>query len=184
MPDEITFQNDPVDPSVEFRKQHNHFFVAERAERVDPDRAAGELLWKRTSLVQRVSYHQVTLQLEDYAVWRDMPEEEYLDEQAFPFALDFISPRCVRLRVAVRPGELGVGASLMLARCPPGQLWEREDDRDRTTWRGEHGSVSVRRDPWAFELRDTHGRILTRTHHHTESPGVVNVNWYVSSWFS
>ena len=176
MPDEITFQNDPVDPSVEFRKQHNHFFVAERAERVDPDRAAGELLWKRMSLAQRVSYHQVTLQLEDYAVWRDMPEEEYLDEQAFPFALDFISPRCVRLRVAVRPGELGDGDSLMLERSEPGEPWEREDDRDRTTWRGVHGSVSVWRDPWAVELRDAHGRILTRTHHHTESPGVVNVN--------
>jgi alpha-D-xyloside xylohydrolase len=70
MADEITFQNDPVDPSAEFRKQHNHFFVAQRAERVEPDRAAGELLWKRMSLVQRVSYHQVTLQLEDHAVWR------------------------------------------------------------------------------------------------------------------
>ena len=93
MPDEITFQNDPVDPSAEFRKQHNHFFVAQRAERVDPDRAAGEVLWKRMSLVQRVSYHQVTLQLEDYAVWKDMPEEEYLDEQAFPFALDWDGAR-------------------------------------------------------------------------------------------
>ena len=31
MGDEITFQNDPVDPAVEFRKQHNHFFVGERA---------------------------------------------------------------------------------------------------------------------------------------------------------
>jgi hypothetical protein len=28
--DEITFQNDPVDPSDEFRKQHNHFFVHDR----------------------------------------------------------------------------------------------------------------------------------------------------------
>ena len=93
MPDEITFQNDPVDPSVEFRKQHNHFFVAQRAERVDPDRAAGEVLWKRMSLVQRVSYHQVTLQLEDYAVWKHMPEEEHLDEQAFPFALDWDGAR-------------------------------------------------------------------------------------------
>jgi hypothetical protein len=39
MPDEITFQNDPVDPSVEFGKQHNHFFVAQRAEHIEPDRA-------------------------------------------------------------------------------------------------------------------------------------------------
>ena len=29
MPEEITFHNDPVDPPVEFRKQHNHFCVAQ-----------------------------------------------------------------------------------------------------------------------------------------------------------
>lgn len=40
--DEITFQNDAVDPSLEFRKQHNHFFVAQTAERLDRDRAEGE----------------------------------------------------------------------------------------------------------------------------------------------
>ncbi|HEX5980199.1 MAG TPA: hypothetical protein VFY52_03835 [Thermoleophilaceae bacterium] len=42
MADEITFQNDAVDPSLEFRKQHNHFFVAQTAERLDRDRAEGE----------------------------------------------------------------------------------------------------------------------------------------------
>jgi alpha-D-xyloside xylohydrolase len=71
MPDEIAFQNDPVDPAAEFRKQQNHFFVAERAESLNPTEARGELLWRRMSLIQRVSYHQVTLQLEDYAVWED-----------------------------------------------------------------------------------------------------------------
>ena len=176
MPDEITFQNDPVDPSVEFRKQHNHFFVAQRAEHIEPDRAAGAVLWKRMSLVQRVSYHQVTLQLEDYTVWKDQPEEEYEDERAFPFAIDFMSPRCVRLRIAIRPTQLGGGDSIMLERSEPGDPWPREDERDRTTWRGEHGAISVRRDPWSVELRDADGRLLTRTPHLSESPSVVNVN--------
>jgi alpha-D-xyloside xylohydrolase len=176
MPDEITFQNDPVDPAVEFRKQQNHFFVAERAERLEPDRAAGMLLWRPMSLVQRVSYHQVTLQLKDYAVWQDMPAEEYQDERACPFALDFVSPRCVRLRLSARPGELGSGDSIMLEPRQPGEAWEREDDRDRSTWRSEHGSISVRRDPWAVVLRDAAGRVLTRTPHLSESTSVVNVN--------
>lgn len=35
MPDEVTFQNDPVDPSVEFRKQHNRFLVPQRAESLE-----------------------------------------------------------------------------------------------------------------------------------------------------
>jgi alpha-D-xyloside xylohydrolase len=176
MADEITFQNDPVDPSVEFRKQQNHFFVAQRAERVEPDRAAGEVLWKRMSLVQRVSYHQVTLQLQDYAVWRDQPEHEYADERACPFELEFVSPRCVRLRLAIRPAALGDGDSIMLDGYEPGEAWEREDDRKRSTWRSEHGSISVRRDPFGIELRDAAGALMTRTLQLGESRSVVNVN--------
>jgi len=174
MPDELSFQNDPVDPAGEFRKQQNHFFVADRAERLDPTAAAGALLWKRMSFIQRVSYHQVTLQFEDFAIWKDQPEEEYADEQAFPFALDFISSRCVRVRLAARPDELGDGDSIMLERCEPGEPWQREDAKDRTTWGGPHGSIAIRRDPWSIELRDAEGRLLTRTPHHRESPSVVN----------
>jgi len=174
MPDEITFQNDPVDPAGEFRKQQNHFFVAERAENLDPTGTRGELLWRRMSFIQRVSYHQVTLEIENYAIWKDQPAEEYADEHVFPFALDFISPRCVRLRVAVRPDELRDDCSLMLERCEPGEPWGREDAEDRTTWRGPHGSIAIRREPWSIELCDADGRMLTRTLHHSESPSVVN----------
>jgi alpha-D-xyloside xylohydrolase len=176
MPDEVTFQNDPVDPAVEFRKQHNHFFVADRAESLDPARATGAVMWRRMSLVQRVSYHQVTLQLEDYSVWKDMPPEEYEDERPCPFALDFVSPRCVRVRLAARPAGLDDGDSIMLEGYEPGEPWEREDALDRSTWRSEHGSIALRRDPWAVELRDASGRLLTRTPHLGESPSVVNTN--------
>jgi hypothetical protein len=176
MPDEIAFQNDPIDPAGEFRKQQNHFFVAERAASVDPADACGELLWRHMSLIQRVSYHQITLQLEDYAVWQDAPAEEYLDEWAFPFRLDFISPRCVRVRLAARPGDLQDRDSIMLERCEAGPPWRREDGDERATWHGPHGSIAIRRDPWGLELRDADGRLLTRTLHHAESPSVVNTN--------
>jgi len=176
MSGEVAFQNDPVDPAVEFRKQQNHFFVAERAASIDPIDARGEVLWKRMSLIQRVSYHQVTLQLEDYAVWEETPEEEYPDEQAFPFAIDFVTSRCVRVRVAARPGALGDRASIMLERCEPGEPWQREDADERVTWWSAHGSIAVAGDPWCIELRDAEGRTLTHTLHHGESPGVVNTN--------
>jgi alpha-D-xyloside xylohydrolase len=69
MADEITFQNDPVDPSVEFRKQHNHFFVAQRAERLDPDRAEGEVLWKRMSLALGTLRGGLSLGLCGFTFW-------------------------------------------------------------------------------------------------------------------
>jgi alpha-D-xyloside xylohydrolase len=173
MHEQVTFQNDPVDPSAEFAKQQNHFFVADAVAELDPSAARGELSWRRRALSQRVSYHQVTLQLEDTQLWRDMPEEEYRDEQAFPFAMTFPSPRAIRVQIAARPG-LEERDSPMLEKCEPGPPWEHEDAGERCTWRGPHGALALRRDPWALQLHDAAGRLLTRTNHHTESPSVVN----------
>jgi hypothetical protein len=81
MADQVVFQNDPVDRSAEFRNQQNHFFVAGAASDVDPQTGRGELRWERRALEQRVSYHQVTLQLADLRLWRDMPEAENRQEE-------------------------------------------------------------------------------------------------------
>jgi hypothetical protein len=60
----VVFQNEPVDVSEEFSKPENHFFVGDRVEEFDPESASGRLCWKSFSLKQRVSYHQITTQLE------------------------------------------------------------------------------------------------------------------------
>lgn len=92
---EAAFQNQPVDISREFVRQENHFFVGERLESLDLRSASGKILWKSLSLKQRVSYHQLTLQFEDYKVWEDTPPGEYEDDQTFPFDISFVSPRTV-----------------------------------------------------------------------------------------
>ena len=76
---EAVFQNQPVDVSEEFTKQQNHFFVGSQVTEFDPQTASGKLLWRGLALKQRVSYHQLTLQFEDYKVWEDTPPEEYED---------------------------------------------------------------------------------------------------------
>ena len=100
---EVKLQNQPVDISAEFGRQANHFFVGQRTEEFDAASASGKILWKSLSLKQRVSYHQLTLQLEDYEVWEDLPPGEYEDDRPLPFDLSFVSPRTVRLRLAARP---------------------------------------------------------------------------------
>jgi alpha-D-xyloside xylohydrolase len=99
----VVFQNEPVDVSEEFSRQENHFFVGEKVEEFDPESASGRLSWKSFSLKQRVSYHQITSQFEDYKVWEDLPSGEYEDDRALPFDLSFVTPRTVRLRLAARP---------------------------------------------------------------------------------
>jgi alpha-D-xyloside xylohydrolase len=173
---EATFQNQPVDVSEEFTKQQNHFFVGSVVKEFDSDTASGEILWRGLALKQRVSYHQLTLQFEDYKVWEDTPPEEYEDEQTLPFSLSFITPKTVRLRLAARALEIHDEPSLMFAAPPPtcDSSWEMSEAESHTIYEGPFGSVSVDKDPVRFEFRDASGRPLTHTHNLADAKGVVN----------
>jgi alpha-D-xyloside xylohydrolase len=177
---EALLQNQPVDVSEQFTSQHNHYFIGSAVREIDPDNASGsasgEILWKGISLRQRVSYHQLTLEFEDYKVWRDTPAGEYDDQQTLPFSLSFVSSRCVRLRCAARPHGLRDEPSLMLASSPPVDLasWKSRGTEPSTVYEGQFGSVSIDRDPIRFEFRDVTGRLLTRTHNLADAKGVVN----------
>jgi len=173
---EAAFQNQLVDVSEEFTKQHNHFFVGSVVQEFDPDTASGEILWRGLALKQRVSYHQLTLQFEDYRVWEDTPPEEYEDEQALPFSLTFVTPKTVRLRLSARARGIQDEPSLMFAVPPPtdDSSWEMSETGSHTTYEGPFGSVSVYKDPVRFEFRDASGRLLTHTHNLADAKGVVN----------
>ena len=173
---ETFLQNQPVDVSGEFAKQQNHFFVGSKVSELDPDAASGRIFWRGLSLRQRVSYHQLTLEFDDYKVWWDTPPEEYEDEQALPFSLSFVSPRAVRLRMAARPGTIRDEPSLMFDGPTPNDdsSWRTGETGPRTTYEGPDGSVTVNRDPVRFEFRDASGRLLTQTHNLADAKGVVN----------
>jgi alpha-D-xyloside xylohydrolase len=173
---EAAFQNQPVDVSEEFTKQQNHFFVGSVVQEFDPQTASGEILWRGLALKQRVSYHQLTLQFENYKVWEDTPPEEYEDEQALPFSLSFVTPKTVRLRIAARTRGIHDEPSLMFAVPPPtdDSSWEMSEAESHTTYEGPFGSVSVHKDPVRFEFRDVSGRLLTHTHNLADAKGVVN----------
>jgi alpha-glucosidase (family GH31 glycosyl hydrolase) len=165
-----------VDVSEEFAGQQNHFFVGSKVPEFDPGTASGKILWRGISLKQRVSYHQLTLQFEDYKVWEDTPPEEYEDEQALPFSLSFVNPRTLRLRLAARPELHPDDPSLMLDGDPPSDAssWETSAAGSSTVYEGQFGSVTVVEDPARFEFRDATGRLLTRTHNLADAKGVVN----------
>ena len=169
------FQNEPVDISEEFARQENHFFVCDGLEEFDPEAALGRIRWKSFSLKQRVSYHQLTVELEDYKVWEDLPSGEYEDDRSLPFDLSFITPRTVRLRLSARPEGSHGRPTLMLQGEPPvDDFWKVNDNGSHVTFRGPSGSVTVEREPLHFEFRDAGGKLLTRSHHLSDTAGVVN----------
>lgn len=171
----IAFQNEPVDISEEFSKQENHYFIGDRVEEFDPASGSGKICWKSLSLKQRVSYHQITLQLEDYKVWEDLPPDEYEDDRALPFDLTFVSPRTVRLRLAARPEGCRGEPTLMLSdELPVDDSWELSDEGSSVAYRGPSGCVIVEKDPLRVEFRDEAGKLLTSSHHLSDTSGVVN----------
>jgi alpha-D-xyloside xylohydrolase len=171
----VVFQNEPVDVSEEFSKQENHFFVGDRVEEFDPQSASGRIRWKSFSLKQRVSYHQITTQLEEYRIWEDLPQGEYEDDRALPFDLSFVTPRTVRLRLAARPEGCRGEPTLMLVDEPPSDdSWRVSDRGSSVAYRGPCGSVVVDKDPVRFEFRDAAGGLLTSTHNLSDTSGVVN----------
>jgi alpha-D-xyloside xylohydrolase len=171
-----TFQNEPVDVSAEFSRQENHFFIGSKIPEFDPPSASGRILWKGLALKQRVSYHQLTLQLEDYRVWEDLPPAEYQDDRTLPFSLSFVTPRTARLRLAARPANPPLDEpQLMLSAAPPSDdSWEVGGDDSSIAYSSPHGSVTVNMDPARFEFRDASGELLTRTWNLADTRGVVN----------
>jgi alpha-D-xyloside xylohydrolase len=171
----IVFQNEPVDVSEEFSRQENHFFVGEKVEEFDLQSASGRIRWKSFSPKQRVSYHQITTQLEEYRIWEDLPQGEYEDDRTLPFDLSFVTPRTVRLRLAARPEGCRGEPTLMLVDEPPtDDSWEVNDRESSTAYLGPCGSVVVDKDPLRFEFRDAAGGLLTGTHNLSDTTGVIN----------
>ena len=174
---QVTLQNQPVDVSEEYTKQESHFFVGSNVEDFDRDTATGKIMWKSMALKQRVSYHQVTLPLEDYKVWQDAPPGEYKDDRDLPFSISFITPKTLRLRLSARPETttLHQPFSLMLDGEPgTDDSWEMSHDESSTTYKSRFGSITVTHDPWHFEFRDASGKFLTRTRHLSNAKGVIN----------
>ena len=171
-----TVQNQPIDMSEEWSKQENHFFIASKIEEFDRGSLSGKIRWKGQALKQRVSYHQLTPQLEDYKVWEDAPPGEYEDEQDLPFSVSFISPRAVRLQMSAQIAALREEASLVLDGEPgTDDSWEINGaEASTTTYESRFGSITVTPDPLHFEFRDASGKLLTSTRHLSDAWSVVN----------
>jgi alpha-D-xyloside xylohydrolase len=169
-------QNQPIDMSEEWSKQENHFFIASKIEEFDRGSLSGKIRWKGQALKQRVSYHQLTPQLEDYKVWEDAPPGEYEDEQDLPFSVSFISPRAVRLQMSTQIAALREEASLVLDGEPrTDDSWEINGaEASTTTYESRFGSITVTPDPLHFEFRDASGKLLTSTRHLSDAWSVVN----------
>jgi alpha-D-xyloside xylohydrolase len=161
--------NRPVDVSADYVDADNTYFLPDTLANFDPATGAGAVQWKRTRLGTSMTFDSMSSRYED-AKANEWPGKVYADNPALPFQIDFLSADTLRVRLQSSATARPRPPSIMLAA-------EARGDRlphDTASWKSERitgghrftsaaGSVLIREKPWAIELRDAAGRLLTQT---------------------
>jgi alpha-D-xyloside xylohydrolase len=159
----IEFLSQPLDVSGDFADLQNDYFVAERAVEFDPVAGSGKIEWKRLELKAHLMFNQFQTQYVD-SRFDEFPPNAYPENPQLPFAVSFVGPRTVRLRIATRWGSHKDEYPLMLVAAPGTDAsWKMSQSESGVTYKNAFGSVTITRQPWHVEFRDAKGKLLTRT---------------------
>ena len=157
----------PKDQSADFSDLSNTYFLADSLVSFDTAKGEGKLNWKRYRLSPRQAFN-----LNGYWPVRmhtlDFPDTEYDNDPNLSFKIDFVSPRCVRLRLATSPIEAPRkdSESIMLAGAvPSSSAWRLVSNNNIVAYKTEYGSIEIRKYPWRIVLKDKNGKIMTQTRH-------------------
>ncbi|KPK65466.1 MAG: alpha-glucosidase, partial [Planctomycetes bacterium SM23_32] len=155
--------NEPLDISLPFWDPDNALFVADSAPQFDPATASGLLRWRRHGRSAELHFNTVDFELGPPR-HREFPDV-YGTDPELPFALEFITPRTVRLRLRAATEPRTQQEELMLdGPVPSDETWQCEAADAGATYTGSAGvSVTVSTDPWSVAVRAPDGRLLTRT---------------------
>ncbi|HKO15414.1 MAG TPA: TIM-barrel domain-containing protein [Gemmatimonadaceae bacterium] len=157
---------DVVDVGADFQKPDQTLFAAARLASFDPRTGLGTLQWDRYVRQPSLNFEKIDRSWVR-APATEFPATEYDRDPVLPFALDLVGPRTVRLRWSTRDVPLeraGDEDTLMLAGpVPRDSSWRVAVTDSAITYTGAYGRVRLVKDPWAIELYDAAGRLLTRT---------------------
>ena len=157
----------PKDQSGDFSDLSNTYFLADSLASFDVAKGEGQLNWKRYRLSPRQAFN-----LNGYWPVRmhtlDFPDTEYDNDPNLSFKIDFVSPRCVRIRMATSPIQAprSDSESVMLAGpVPATSAWKGVSDGKTIAYRTEYGTIEIQKYPWRLVLKDKHGKVMTQTRH-------------------
>ena len=157
----------PKDMSGDFNDLSNTYFLADSVASFDVARGEGLLNWKRYRLTPRQAfnlngYWPVRMQMLDF------PDTQYDNDPNLLLKVDFVSDRCVRIRMQTSPvpAVRQDGDSPMLAGpVPVSSAWRSASGDGTVTYRTAYGTLEIQRYPFRLVLKDVNGKVLTQTRH-------------------
>ncbi len=157
----------PQDQSGDFSDLSNTYFLADSLASFDAAKGEGLVNWKRYRLSPRQAFN-----LNGYWPVRmkmlDFPDTEYDNDPNLSLKIDFVSPRCVRIRMTTSPVEAPRkdSESLMLAGpVPSSSAWRMSSNGNTIAYKTEFGSLEIQKYPWRIVLKDKNGKVMTHTRH-------------------
>jgi len=165
--------NDPIDVSGDFRDFSDLYFLADRLAAFDPATGTGKITYQRSEYFTRQAFNNMLAVVKPIAP-NEFPENEYATNPTLPFAVEFISPRTVRIRLTSGPQYHKKSEELMLAgEVPQDHSWKYSPVEGGHRYTSDFGSVTISEKPWRIEFRDATGRLLTKTDHDVDNVGAT-----------
>lgn len=164
--------NEPLDLSKDFRDYLNTYFLADSLAGFDPGTASGKVIWRRSEYFPAHAFN-----FTQHGIRRtsqnEFPSREYSADPSWPFQLEFVSPKTVRIRM--NTGETGpvLEDTLMI---PGGKIkqdksWLYTKIEKGHQYKSQFGMVRVYEKPWGIEFFDAKGKSLTKTRHSSDNKG-------------
>ena len=160
----------PKDVSTDFSDLSNTYFLADSLAAFDVAKGEGQLNWKRYRLspLQAFNlngYWPVRMQMLDF------PDAAYDNDPNLSLKIDFISERCVRIRMLTTPivpvdneqqDPMFCDQFKHRAKATP---WHSVNKGSAVVYQTDFGTLELQRYPFRLVLKDKRGRILTQTRH-------------------
>ncbi len=157
----------PKDVSTDFSDLSNTYFLADSLSDFDVNKAEGKVNWKRYRLSPRQAfnlngYWPVRMQMLDF------PDAAYDNDPNLQLKVDFVSPRCLRIRMLTSPiasGRKDSDSPMLAGPIASSSAWQRSSDNGSITYKTTYGALVINRYPFRLVLKDAQGKILTQTRH-------------------
>ncbi len=153
-----------IDMSRDFGETANTFFFADSLSDFNTAEATGKLKWKRHAIVPRQAFNTNGIWPQPLQML-DFPTPAYDNDPELGISLEFISERCVRLRIATSNTPAKEVDELMIAgELPTSSAWQASTDQEgNVRYTSPAGSITLCRHPWRLELRDANGRLIQQS---------------------
>ncbi|MCO6147961.1 alpha-xylosidase [Flavobacterium sp. NRK1] len=166
----IDVLNAPVDVSKDFENYANTFYFADELASFDPATGKGTVKYTRYNYKTRQAFNNMLVKPDSIAA-NEFPATEYEASPIQPFAIQFVSDRTVRIKMASGPQFHQPTESLMLVNgTAPNhpESWKYSKTSTGHKYTSKYGSVEIIAKPWHVKIYDASGKLLTSTLHNSD----------------